>query len=81
MGAVAFVGALYVFCLYEMAQAITTGQVYARHLGWVTFAEHPAAFVFNAAIAALVLVALPVLGLYLWSVKRRERRTTLRKDI
>ena len=80
-GGVAFVAAVYAFFLYEIARAITSGEVYARHLGWITYAEHPVSFVFNAAIAGFVLVALPLSGLYLWAVgRRRKPRQVTRED-
>ena len=74
IGALAFLAALYGYAIYGMARFLTTGQAYARHFGWTTFAEHPPSVAMSLTVDVVILVGGPLAAYLVWSGRRSAPR-------
>jgi hypothetical protein len=85
LGAAALLAAVFLFAAYNLVRVVTSGEIYARRMGWVSFADHPASFTFGLLTDLLILVA-ALVGLALaWrfrgaSTRNHRGRNALRQD-
>ena len=80
VGTAAFLAPVFLFSACNLMPVVTSGEIYARHMGWVRYADHPASFSFSLLVQLLFLAAAPT-GLFMaWRFRRKSERNLREGD-